>query len=87
MDIYLAEQTGDEIDRDPALTFQEYVQDKVYLGQKCDLGIIPRQFIHQSNRLVRIYNHLISQEEVDTDKVKRLVDMVLSVTHPKETSE
>jgi len=68
-------QEGDgieELKATPVKTFPEYVVEKEYYMQKCDLAIIPGSFIHQSNRLVRLYNALIAQEEIDLNKLERV---------------
>jgi hypothetical protein len=67
--------------KDPLKTFKEYIAGKEYYGQKCDLGIIPQQFIHRTDRLVKMYNHLITQEKIDLNKLEKVVDLARKVIY------
>lgn len=88
-DIMMAKRDGefDKLRKNPLTTFQEYVPDKEYYGQKCDLKIIPEQFIHQTNRLVRIYNNLIAQNEIDLSKLERIVNLAQKAIYKGKGSE
>jgi len=56
-------------------TFEEYVSipERTYDGQRCDLSTVPQRFIDQNDRLVRIYNKLLQEEEIDIRKLKRVI--------------
>ena len=66
---------------EPIRTFLEYYQDiqKQYsengIDYRYDISMILPRFIHQSNRLVKIYNSLISQKEVDLEKTMRVINL------------
>jgi len=65
---------------EPVRTFQKYVEDQGdNYGKRCDLAIIPKLFIHQNDRLVRIYNNLISQEEIDLGRVEKVIKLAQKV--------
>jgi hypothetical protein len=70
-------------DRKPIKTFREYVLGRVYSGQECNLESIPQGFIHQSDRLVRIYNNFISRDELDIERMKRVIGLAKKVIYKK----
>jgi len=60
----------------PVVTFSEYVS-----GDECDFDIIPNSFISQTDRLASIYNNLISREELDLDKMDRVVNLAQRIIY------
>ncbi|MFH1592013.1 MAG: hypothetical protein ABIB47_01465 [Candidatus Woesearchaeota archaeon] len=65
----------DELRTEPVEAFQEYVSDRIYHNRKCDITKMPQRLIRQLDRLVKIYNSLIAQEEIDIDKLSRVVNL------------
>lgn len=62
-------------------TFEEYVSEKVYYGQRCDMDIIPELFIKQNDRLVSIYNTVLKEEPLDFDKLERVTNLAHKVVY------
>ena len=60
----------------PIQIFEEYIADRVYYGKKCPLSKIPKKFIVQTNRLAKLYNSLIDQNEVSISKLERVLFLV-----------
>ena len=78
MEIYLAKNNGKDLPKDHKVeTFAErFSKEKhFYYGQKLDISTIPKRFLHQNDRLVRVYNDLCSQASPDLDKLERVVEM------------
>jgi len=64
-------------------TFGEFVSapKREYDGGRCDLTIIPERFIHQIDRLVRIYNSFLAEENNAFVKLRRTIDLAYKVVH------
>jgi len=63
-------------------TFEEFVSmpERVYSGVRCDRSIIPKRFTHQNDRLVRMYNQLLEEDEINVPKLRRIIDLALDRT-------
>ena len=64
-------------------SFEEFVSapKREYDGQRCDIDLIPQNFIDINDTLVRMYNKLLEKSEVDFVRLRRIVDLAHKVVY------
>lgn len=78
---------GDEkalkrLKENPVKTFEEYAIGMPYEeGRVQKTTVFPEPFIWKINKLVRIYNHLITQQKLDINKLERTVNLARRVVY------
>ena len=61
--------------KSPVKTFEERKAENPFVRENCDISSLPQRFIHQTNRLARIYNEIVFSESPDFDKLERVIDL------------
>jgi hypothetical protein len=78
-----SEENLSELKSARVLTFGDYVSrpEREYYGVGCDTSIIPKRFLHQCNRLVKIYNSLLDEENINLEKLERVISIAQRVVY------
>jgi len=82
--IHKSRKTGDMewLRNNPAITFPEFISNSdCYDDCKCDLSTISSRFLCQSDRLVVVYNKLITYPQLDLDKLDKTVQLAHRVIY------
>lgn len=76
--------TSGEIKNHPVKSFKEYVKSKEPLRGITDISSVSQKFIAQTDRLVKAYNSLISNEKnIDMGKLERVLALVTRAIYGK----